>query len=264
MDVSIFRNKYLLIIMLLSFVVITTTLVYGTSVNVNVVGVLDSAVKEMDCCLLNNNVMTASYDVFNSGSIAYAARIRFDIFNGSEELTSVWSREYKLNPGQRDTINLYWYEPSETMILAKARLYRAYDIVDLGNVTWEFNAAQTESVSEVIYNPENVIEIDRIHVYDNKIYFRLTARDDIKKIIVYPTRYTKGWLFEQTVIENIVADKSRTAFINYDTGAFFEDDITLIAVSHDGRYYGEKTFLLEKESGLKKWLNMLIDMLNRS
>ena len=253
-----FKDVYILLIVL-SAMLLSVFSAYGTAINVNVGGILDTTSKEIDCCSLNNGVMTASYDVFNSGSIAYSARIRLDVSDENEEITSIWSKEYKLNPGQRDTIEIYWYEPLNTVRIAKARLYRAYDILDIGNITWIFND---------IYSPENfektssAIRFNNIQVYDDKIKFKITADNDVGKIIVYPIRYTKGWLFEQMVVENTIANKSKSAHINYDTGAFFEDEITLIAVSSDGKYYGEKTIVLKKETGLKKWINIFIDMLD--
>lgn len=240
------------LILSLLFILILVPVACSTSVEVNVIELLDTDVKSIDCCALNNNVMSASYDVFNSGSVAYAARIRLDILDGTKKVTSIWSSESLLNPGERDTINMYWYEPKDKTITANARLYRAYDIVDIGNITWAFNDASTSA---------DVIDIEKIRVYDDKIKIRITAENDTGKIIIYPVKYTEGWLFEQNVIENVIAGKSRTIYMNYDAGVFHEAEITLVAVSEDGRYYGEKTFLLRKESGIRKWIGMFIDLL---
>ncbi|NOQ55833.1 MAG: hypothetical protein GQ477_03420 [Nanohaloarchaea archaeon] len=253
-----FGNRYFSSIVLVVLLV-SMTFAYGTAVNINVAEFLDSTSKEIDCCNLDDKVMTASYDVFNSGSIAYAARIRMDVFDEGEMVTSIWSREYRINPAQRETIDLYWYEQSDKILFANAKLYRAYDILDIGNVTWEFNEAE---VSQSVNDLESLIGFDKICVYDNKIKFEITTDEDIEKMIIYPIQYTKGWIFEQTVVNDVISGKSKKVSIDYDTGAFFEDEITLIAVSSDGRYYGEKTFLLKKEVGLKKWFNMFMDALN--
>ncbi len=235
----------------LLFTLMLIPAVYGTSVEVNVIELLNTDVKYIDCCMLNSNVMSASYDVFNSGSVAYAARIRLDILDETKKVTSIWSSESLLNPGERDTINMYWYEPEDKIITANARLYRAYDIVDIEDITWVFNKAATSS---------DAIDIDKIRVYDDKIKIRITAKNDTGKIIVYPVKYTTGWLFEQAVIEDVIAGKSRSTQMYYDAGLFREAEITLVAVSEDGIYYGEKTFLLKKESGIRKWIGMFMDL----
>lgn len=237
----------------LLFILILIPAVYSTSVEVNVIELLNTDIKYIDCCMLNSNVMSASYDVFNTGSVAYAARIRLDIMDGAKKVTSIWSSESLLNPGERDTINMYWYEPEDKTITANARLYRAYDIVDIGNITWVFNDASTSS---------DAIDIEKIRVYDDKIKIKITAENDTEKIIIYPVKYTAGWLFEQNVIENVIAGKSRTIYMNYDAGVFHEAEITLVAVSEDGKFYGEKTFLLKKETGIRKLIGMFMDLLD--
>jgi len=243
------KNRQLTISLL--FILILVPAACSTSIEVNVIELLDTNVKYIDCCMLNSNVMFASYDVFNTGSVAYAARIRFDIMDGAKKVTSIWSSESLLNPGERDTINMYWYEPEDKTITASARLYRAYDIVDLGNVTWVFDDASTSY---------DAINIEKIRVYDDKIKIKITTENDTGKIIVYPVKYTAGWLFEQNVIEDVIAGKSRTLYMNYDAGMFREAEITLVAVSEDGKYYGENTFLLKKETGIKKWIGMFMDL----
>lgn len=240
-------------ILSLLFILMLVPAAFSTSVEVNVIELLNTDIKYIDCCMLNSNVMSASYDVFNSGSVAYAARIRFDIVDETKKVTSIWSSESLLNPGERDTINMYWYEPEDKTITANARLYRAYDIVDIGNVTWVFDDASTSS---------GAIDIEKIRVYDDRIKIKITAENDTGKIIVYPVKYTAGWLFEQNVIEDVIAEKSRTVYMDYDAGVFREAEITLVAVSEDGKFYGEKTFLLKKESGIRKLIGMFMDLLD--
>ena len=240
-------------ILSLLFILMLVPAAFSTSVEVNVIELLNTDIKYIDCCMLNSNVMSASYDVFNSGSVAYAARIRLDIVDETKKVTSIWSSESLLNPGERDTINMYWYEPEDKTITANARLYRAYDIVDLGNVTWFFDDASTSS---------GAIDIEKIRVYDDRIKIKITAENDTGKIIVYPVKYTAGWLFEQNVIEDVIAEKSRTVYMDYDAGVFREAEITLVAVSEDGKFYGEKTFLLKKESGIRKLIGMFMDLLD--
>ncbi|MBW6461427.1 MAG: hypothetical protein K0B07_00035 [DPANN group archaeon] len=260
---------YYVSVILLSIFFLCTSLVYSAEINVNVAEHLDTVLKEIDCCKLNDKVMTASFDVFNSGSIAYAARIRLDVFDedNDKKITSVWSSSSEFNPGQRDSISLYWYEPSDTTRIAKVRLYRGYDILNLEEITWRFNKSVESQLSKgfgEFADSDNIfgnINFEDVRVYEHNIRFKITADEDIEKVIVYPVQYKEGWIFEQTVVEDVIADKPRIVDVNYDTGFFYENEITLVAVSSDGEYYGEQKVLLKKESGIRKWLNLFVDML---
>jgi len=228
-----------------------TTTAYSAKINVNVLELINSQAKEINHDTYNN-VLKISYDVMNSGSIDYGARIRLDIFNGTKYTTTIWSKEEAIIPGERKTINMYWYSPSDNETwTANARLYRAYEIKEIGNVT-EISGKG---------NSENTLEISSARVYENEIKLRVKSRADTKNIILYPINYPAGWLFEQEEIGGINAGSSKAASIHYETGAFHEREITVIAINEDGKNYGTKTFMLKKEEGLSKLVGQLRDWL---
>lgn len=199
-----------------------------------------------------NNILKASYDVLNSGSAAYGARMRMDIFNGTEQTATIWSNEESMAPGERKTIDLYWFSPSESSrFRAVTRLYRAYEIVGVGNISKNFSKSDA---------PNN-IEISRIHSYGNKIIFRIKSPADAQKIIVYAAKGPEAWLFEENAVENVKAGESRTASINYETGAFSENGISIMAAASDGKNYGTENFVVVKQEGIEKWLNEIADWL---
>ena len=132
-----------------------------------------------------------------------------------------------------------------------ARLYRAYEIKEIGNIT-EISGKDSS---------ENTLEISSARVYENEIKLRVKSRADTKNIILYPINYPAGWLFEQEEIGGINAGSSKAASIYYETGAFHEREITVIAISEDGMNYGTKTFTLKKEEGLSKLISQLWDWL---
>jgi len=244
-------SRYKLLIVLL-MVFMSIPFVYATSLKINVAERLDSDIKEIDCCVLNdyNNIMTTSYDVFNTGSVSHSTRIRFDIFNNGNKITSIWSPKADLLPGNRETINLYWYQSQDAELQVKIILYRAYDIEIVGDLNWSF-----KGVKKPI---ENVFNFDKIHIYNNKIRFELTSSEDIDNVLIFPKKNPEGWILEQNLIESLDAEKSKSTYINYDVEILSEREITLVAVSSDGKYYGEKTFLFKEESGFKKWINQII------
>ncbi|VVB60832.1 Uncharacterised protein [uncultured archaeon] len=226
--------------------------VFAGSIEVNVAEVIKSEAKELEHAT-DNNLLEISYDVLNSGSAGYGARMRLDVFNGTEKLTTLWSREEALIPGERKTINMYWYEPKENGTYTfRARIYRAYETEDIGNFTEEsknINASET-------------IEIDRIHVYDNEIRFRIRSSTDLESVIVYPGEHPEGWIFEEGTVDGLKAGRAKAASIRYETGLFSPKKVTLVAVSTDGRDYGTKTFELAEEKGFTKWLDEFRDWLD--
>jgi len=222
---------------------------HSAKIEVNVAELISSEAKEMNHDSYNN-LLKISYDVLNSGSIEYGARVRIDIFNGTKYRTTLWSKEEVINPGERKTINLYWYQqPENETVTAKARLYRAYEIKEIGNIT------ETSGKG----NSENTLEINSVRVYENEINFRIKSTKDAKNVIVYPVNQPAGWVFEEDAIGDIMAGGEKPASMHYETGAFREHEITLIAISEDGRNYGTKTFALKKKEGLDAWIGRFSD-----
>lgn len=230
---------------------ILTAAAHSARINVNVLEMIDSEAKELNHDSYNN-VLKISYDVMNSGSIDYGARVRLDIFNGTKYAATLWSKETALIPGERKTINMYWHAPGENETwTANARLYRAYEIKEIGSISGISGKGSSE----------NTLEISSVRVYENEIKFRVKSRVDAKNIILYPVNYPAGWIFEQEEIGGIKAGSDKAASIHYETGAFREREITLIAVSEDGRNYGTKTFLMKKETGLGRLAGQFRDWL---
>lgn len=232
-------------------VMISASAANAARLDVNVAELINSESKEINHDSYNN-ILKISYDVLNSGSLEYGTRVRVDIFNGTNYTATLWSREEVLNPGERKTINLYWYGINESGTWnAAARLYRAYEIIEIGNLT------ETTSKGDFA----NTLEISNVRVYDDEITFRVKSRADAKNVVVYPIKHPRAWIFEQKEIGDIAAGSEKSASMHYETGAFREHEITLIAVSEDGRNYGIKTFAMKKEEGLGKWLGRFLDWL---
>lgn len=225
--------------------------VFGAAIEVNVEEAINSETKAISH-ESENNMLKMDYDVMNSGSSAYGARMRIDIFNGTKQVATIWSSEETLVPGERKTISMYWYEPFENRNFgAHARLYRAYEIVEAGNVAESFGKASANKS----------IEISRLRTYGGEIRFMIKSPVDAEKIMVYPQKSPKGWIFEQAIINGVQAGESTPVVIHYETGAFTENDIALIAVAEDGKNYGAGTFHMKREEGLQKWLNIFKDWL---
>lgn len=244
-------EKYLVAASIALAILFFASDVFSSALQVNVEDIIGSESKEIGR-ETGNNVLKLDYDVLNSGSAGYSARMRLDIFSGVEKTATIWSREEKMAPGERKTISMYWFQHSEGNITAKARLYRGFEIADAANTTEQFKNSTAE----------NSIEISRVKVYGNEIRFRIKSKSYASKIIIYPVEQPEGWLFEQGFIDDVAAGREKKVSINYETGLFVPKKITLMAVSVDGKYYGTATFVMEKEEGFGKWINIFRDKIN--
>ncbi len=245
------KTEYLIFVAGLVAASILLSAAYSAKIEVNVAELINSEAKEINHDSYNN-VLKISYDVMNSGSLEYGARVRLDIFNGTAQTATLWSKEEVLTPGERKTISLYWYQqPENETLTANARLYRAYEIKEIGNVT------ETSGKG----NSANTLEINSVRVYENEIKFKIKSTEDAKNVVVYPVKHPAGWIFEQESAGDIKAGSEKTASIHYETGAFREREVTLIAVSENGRNYGTKTFALKKKEGLSEWIGRFSDWL---
>jgi len=98
-------------------------------------------------------------------------------------------------------------------------------------------------------------------VYDSHIRFDLASNRSAGDVLIIPQGLPATWVIEQAKIEGMDAGSVKHVVLYYETGFFRERDVTIAAVTEDGRYYSEQAFKLKKESGIMKYINLLMDML---
>lgn len=205
-----------------------------------------------------NNFLALGYDIYNSGSAGYSARLRLDVYNGTEstgnEIATVWSREVPLLPGEHKTVQLYWYAANMSRNLtAKIRAYRANEIEDAGQIAVAADAAKSGE-------SRSIFTIEKIRVYDSTIKVRLRSSEDAGSAVVYPVNYPKGWIFGQEKTGGIASGKSMWVTLDYEPSLFSEQDVRLAVAGDSGKYYSEYDFKLRKEAGLLKYLHLAEDL----
>jgi hypothetical protein len=189
-------------------------------------------------------------EFYNVGSVAYKARIRLDI-NDSQNVFTGWSDEKSLMPGDRNSYDIYWYANSTGNFSAKAKVYYANEIFEQ-----KFNIGKKASSSS-----ENVFEIMNFRTYDNFIVFDLKSNQDAKNVVAIPTNIPIGWIFEQKEIGSLNKGVTKNVVIQYYPSVWTLKNMTLTIASDEGRYYSEKTFELNKETGILWLFHYLIDRL---
>ncbi|MEM5834272.1 MAG: hypothetical protein QXQ69_00275 [Candidatus Aenigmatarchaeota archaeon] len=197
-----------------------------------------------------DGILKLNLEFFNTGSVAYKARVRLDVLNSSEILFTGWSKEETLMPGEAKNFELFYYSPETENLTLRLRVYYANEMLEKYlNITLENQK-----------KPENIFQVKNFRVYDNYIRFEVKANQSLK-VFVIPSNFLPGWVFEQKKLE-IKENKNTEVVIPFSYQVWFPHEIKLEIVSEDGNYYYSNLFYLEKEEGLIKYINQIKDKLS--
>ena len=201
--------------------------------------------------VLEGNVNTIKYDsiiedIFklrlefsNKGSVNYKTRIRLDIFNKSDLLYTSWSQEEPIYPGGMKNFYVYWYPLNLTgNFTGIIRVYYANEIMELDPI--ELYVKRTPI-------PDSSIEILDFKTYENEVEVSFKSSKALDNVIIIPSKYPKGWIFEQTKIEKINENEIQKATLAYKPSLWESKEVKIDIFTEDGKYYTSKTFLMEKE-----------------
>ncbi len=187
---------------------------------------------------VTENLVKFSTEFYNTGTIPYKARMRIDVFE-EKRIFSGWSKEKPLMPGDRDYFEVFWYSEEAGNFTALLRAYFGNEII-----AYDFiNLTMGKSTAEDYIN----ISVGRIS-YDS---IEFSLEPDIEAVII-PYDYNPGWIFEQT-----------KDVISYEPTLWVPSDVSVYAVSLDGKYYGKKTFRLDVEENVYDRLAVFLLVLAR-
>jgi len=199
-----------------------------------------------------NNMITARAGIHNTGSIEYAARVRMDIMSNSDVLFTAWSDEKRITPGQREGFVLYGYRPEASNLSMRTRAYYGNEMHELEPFyIGEWETAETKTAFSVM----------NFRTYDSYIRFDIMSNQSLEGVVVFPASYPSTWIFEQERIDGLERNAIKEVMIPYETGFFRERDISIVMATEDGSYYQEQVFTLNRETGLMKYVHLLMDFL---
>lgn len=198
------------------------------------------------------NVVNFSSEVYNIGSIPYNARTRIFVYNESKLLFNGWSQEKTLMPGDKKTFNIYWYTNSKGKYESKLRIYFGNEIIE--------NEKNDFQVSESLTS-EDVFEIENFRTYEDHVIFDIISKKDVKNVIIIPSQYVPGWIFEQKTVENFKKGMIKPVSINYYPTVWKPTSLKLAVVAEDGKYYSEKIVQMKKEEGITNLIYTILDNL---
>ncbi|MEM5829351.1 MAG: hypothetical protein QW040_00070 [Candidatus Aenigmatarchaeota archaeon] len=202
-------------------------------------------------CDSSKDLIAFYLEFYNTGSIAYRARVRVDIINNSKIAFTAWSGEKILMPGDRKNFEVYLYDNSTGNITVRARIY-------FGN---EIEERILSVKKESYFLSQDIFEIKNFRTYDNFVVFDIKARRNVKDVVVIPHGFPQSWIFEQKKIKFLKENEEKTVALNYNPAVWSEEKLTLIVASDGGKYKTEKTFEMRKEVGIIWLIHYLIDKL---
>ena len=197
----------------------------------------------------SKDILKFWFEFYNSGSTAYKTRVRLDVFNDSRIIFTGWSDEKVLMPGDRKNFEIYWYTNSTGNFSIRVRAYFGNEIFER-RITIEKNNS---------FSPQDIFEIRNFRTYDDFIVFDIKAKRNAKNVVVLPSNFPLGWIFEQKRIDFLKKEEEKTIAINYQPTVWTEGKLSLIVASDDGKYKTEKIFEMKKETGIIWLIHFLLD-----
>jgi hypothetical protein len=198
------------------------------------------------------NVVNFSTELYNTGSVPYDARARVYVYNESRLIFSGWSQKEDMMPGDKKTFDVYWYANSPGNYESKLRVYFGNEIIE--NEKRDF---QIEDSLE----PEDIFLIESFRTYDDHVVFDVVSKKDVKNVIILPSDYVSGWIFEQKTIENIKKDVINTVSIKYQPTVWKPTNLKISVMAENGKFYSEKTVEMKKEQGITGLIYNILDNL---
>ena len=213
---------------------------YSSSVDVGVSEVLEGNMiyANVDD---SSNMVRFSTEFYNTGSVPHKARIKTEVYNSTHMLFNGWSDEKDFMPGDKKMFDSYWYADSAGEYSVKIKVYFGNDIKEYKKI--EFSV---ENVAEA----EDVFDIKNFRTYEDYVLFDLESNEDVSNIVIIPSQYKSGWIFEQKAIESMAKDSSKYVMLNYYPTLWSPSSVNLAIVSDNGKYYTEKTLEMNKIGGL--------------
>ncbi|MEM7814689.1 MAG: hypothetical protein QXK48_03930 [Candidatus Aenigmatarchaeota archaeon] len=248
---TIFGDDFMKFLVFIFFLILFFTLVANSAiVEVNVPKSLEGNISSFSYDP-STDILKFQIEFYNTGSVSYKTRIRLDILNGSRIVFTGWSKENTLMPGDRKNFEIYWYTNSTGKFHARIRSY-------FGNEIFEKNFEIEKKNS---YSPEDIFEIKNFRTYEDFIVFDIKAKNNVSDIVILPSEFPPGWIFEQKKINFLGENEERTVAISYYPTVWTEEKINLIVASDGGKYKSEESFEMKKESGIFWFVYYFMDKL---
>ncbi len=229
------------LIFLLVIVVILFSIVKAQKVKVNVEDILEAEILSFKYIseLESNQPFKVGFELMNSGSLEYSVRARLDIINDTDLFYTGWTNEAPLWPGESYYFELYWHPINTTgNFTGKIEIYHANEIREIETVEFEIKDINTA---------EKDIRITSFKTYEDKVEVNIRSNLELKDVIIVPSGYPYGWVFEQSKIDSIDKNEEKKIELKYEPTIWKPIEVVIHIFTEDGKQYTSKTFLMERE-----------------
>jgi hypothetical protein len=237
-----------LLLFLIITIIFLPIIVNSQEVKVNIKGTLDIEALNLkyNPLIENGEPLKVSFELFNSGSIDYKARVRLDILKQNNLLQTVWSNEEDFVPGATHHFDIYYPVNLVGNFNAELKIYFANEIKDLKSFNFQVKK---------ITLPDRAFDIKNLNTYEKEIVFNIISNKTFEKILIVPTNCPIGWICEQTKIEKINENELNKIKLYYIPSLWKESDININIFTEDGKYITTKTFTLKRVGILRQFLH---------
>jgi len=198
------------------------------------------------------NAVNFSTEIYNTGSVPYDARARIFVYSENKLIFSGWSQKEDMMPGDKKTFNMYWYASSPGNYESKLRVYFGNEIIESEKEEFQIKDS---------LEPEDVFIIESFRTYDDHVVFDIVSKRDVENVIIIPSGYVSGWIFEQKTIKNIKKNVINTISINYQPTVWKPTSLKISVMAENGRFYSEKIVEMKKEEGVTGLIYNILDNL---
>ncbi|MBN2202766.1 MAG: hypothetical protein JW700_01075 [Candidatus Aenigmarchaeota archaeon] len=227
-------------LILVGCMLVSVCVAYAASIDVGVSEIVDGRLIAFST--EGSNLVKFSSEFYNTGSVPYKARAKIEIQdNNQKTIFSGWSLEEEFYPGDKKVLDIYWHTLNPGVYLSKLKIYFGNEVSEYKNV---------EFVVENKTQQEDVFSIRNFRTYDDYVLFDVIANADVQDIVIMPTDYMSGWIFEQKVIDKIKTNSSKYVMIRYVPSLWATSSVKLLIASDNGKYYTEETIEMKKLDGL--------------
>jgi len=189
----------------------------------------------------SSNIVKLPIEFYDTGSVAYLARVRIYVYNDTDLIFSGWSAEKALKPGDRKLFDIFWPATDAGNYTAKLRIYFGNEIFEQGGFRIQVNKT---------VQAEDVFDVRDFKTHDDHVDFNIISRNDSSDAVVVPLKYTSGWVFEQAEVGSMKAGESKRVTLHYISGVWTPGSLKLVVASNSGSFYTEKNLEMKKETDL--------------
>lgn len=226
------------IFLVLLCILLVPSMASAMRIDVNVKGKIGGYIEYFEMEKEVDSLQEFSLQWYNTESVSCESRMEFKIYRENESFVSVWSQGKKMLAGVSDHFEAYWLPAERGNYSVKIVIHHCHEFIESGLMNF--------SVGKVA-EPEEVIDMGIRNLPERKIEITLKPERDLENVVIVPTNYPQGWVFNAEKTGKISAGEEFKKVIEYVPSVWIEETVSLQAVSSDGTYSSEKTEFRLKE-----------------